>query len=148
MSEANEAHGVYIHDTDTDTVEFVEYTKVKVVSIPYDKIDQVHSYDPANTTIRIEYPDDLEDENIIEEHRQSLEDRGFYDVKSKYKGRKLKELLENSSDVEEIENIDEFVVKSLKTMSDVDRIDNELLAEIYQKAIVLEKSGVEEGEYE
>lgn len=142
MNEANEAHGVWIHDTETDDLEFIEYTGLRIVSISYTEISSLESYDPATTTVRLEFPDDLEDENLIEECKKLLEDSGFENVKTKYRGKKLQELLEQDTEVVEVENIDHFVMSSLSAMTDVVGVSTDKLNKLYKLSIERSEEGV------
>ena len=135
MNEANESHGVVIIDTDTDDIQFVEYTGISVVSLSFDDIEKVLDYDPETTRVRIEFPDVLEDESIIEEVKTILKEKGFEDVKIKYRGEKAKKLVEaDIGDVEFVENIDEAVVLAIDKSIDIDGIDKQLLTELYNQA--------------
>ena len=138
MSEANQEHGVYIFDSDTGDVEFVVYEKIKVISIPYTDIDQYTELDPETTNIRIEFPDDLEDETLISECVDKLSSLKFTDVKVKYTPKKLKDLIDLDVEVEEVENIDKAVLTFLKSSTEVSGIDKELLGKMYQQAMEVE----------
>jgi DNA repair exonuclease SbcCD nuclease subunit len=136
MSEANEPHGINILDTETGELEFIEYTKVKVISIPYTEIESLDDYDPEYTSVRIEFPDDLDDETLIGEVQEYLADKKFDEVKIKYKGNKAKQLLESSVEtIEEVENIDLVVKTFLKDCSNIDGIDKEVLLKYYDAAV-------------
>lgn len=136
MNEANEAHGVFILDTETSDLTFIEYETIKVVSIPYEKIDSVMGYDKKNTSIRLEFPDDLEDENLVGVFVQQLIDAGFEEVKSKFKSKKLATILESGDvEVKDVENIDGVVMECIKNSANVDGIDKDLLSDLYSKTI-------------
>lgn len=139
MNEANEKHGVVIIDTETDDIQFIEYTGISVISINFDEIEKVLEYDPETTSVRIEFPDVLDDESIIEEVRAVLKEKGFDEVKIKYRGEKAKKLVESEvDDVEFVENIDEAVIIAINKSVDIDGIDKELLAELYNQAATKE----------
>lgn len=136
MSEANEAHGIHILDTETNELEFIEYTGVKVISIPYTEIETLDDYDPYRTSVRIEFPDDLDDETLLTEVQDYLTDKHFNEVKIKYKGNKAKELLEASVDnIEEVDNIDTVVKKFLTGSIEIEGVDKSILVKYYDKAI-------------
>lgn len=136
FNEANEDHGVWVLDTETGDYEFFVYDKVKVLSVPYDQLQFIADCDPENTKIRVEFPDDLEDENIITEISDILSEFNFTESKMKYKGNKAKKLLEQEADpVDEVENIDGNVLSFIKTSKKVESIDKDLLDELYQEAI-------------
>ena len=136
MSEANEAHGVGLFDTKTGELEFIEYDKVKVVSVPFDQLeDIIDDLDPENTTIRVEFPDDIEDETIISDVREVLESLKFSDTKVKYTGKKAQQILSSEvEDIGEIDNIDEAVLSFIKNSTEVSGVDKELLLNLYLEA--------------
>lgn len=146
MNEANEEHGVYVFDTVSGDLEFYEYDKVKVISVPYDQLeDAIDNIDPENTTIRVEFPDDLEDETLITEVCDILNEMNFKNTKVKYKGKKAKQLLETEiSDVADVENIDQVVVNFISNSIDVAGVDSELLGYWYQRAITESKENTGE----
>lgn len=135
FNEANEDHGVWLLDTDTGEYEFIVYDKVKVISVPYDNLDAIADCDPENTKVRVEFPDDLEDENLISEISDILSEFNFTETKMKYKGNKAKKLLEQEADeVDEVENIDGSVVSFIRTSKEVESIRKNLLEELYEEA--------------
>jgi len=135
-NEANRDMGYWLLDTDTGDYEFVVYDKVRVVSIPYDELeDVIPTLDPHNTSIRVEFPDDLEDETLITDVSDVLMEMNFSDVKMKYKGNKAKQLLEiDVGEVEEVENIDASVVQFIKNATLVEGIKASLLESLYKEA--------------
>jgi nucleotide-binding universal stress UspA family protein len=139
MTDANEAHGIWVFTPDDDDkLEFIEYTGSRAISISLDeyyKLD-LTEYDPATTDIRIEFPDDLEDETLLESVRKELEDQGFREVKTRYRGNKAKEIMEQ--DVEEIEvvdNIDALVISYIEKSASVSGVDKEKLKNLYNKSM-------------
>lgn len=136
FAEANEPHGIHILDTDTGEIEFVEYTKVKVVSIPYTELETISDYDPQNTRIRVEFPDDLSDETIIDEVQDMLHELKFEEIKIKYQGSKTTQLLESVelSEIQDVENIDAVVLKFLEQATEVSGVDNQIMKNYYIKA--------------
>jgi DNA repair exonuclease SbcCD nuclease subunit len=138
FNEANEEHGWWVLDTDTNSLEFVKYDRVKVISIPYDEIESISDYDPDTTTIRIEFPDDLDDETLVTDVNEYLKEKGFHDYKVKFKSSKTKEILNAVTDsVDCVENIDEVVKSFLSGSFSVDGIDKTLLTKYYDLAIKL-----------
>lgn len=136
MNEANGTHGIYFFDTETGDCEFVEYTKVKVLSINYDELDVLDECDPQHTTVRVVFPDNLEDETVITDVQNFLKEKGFDDHKIRYTDKKATAIMESDvGEVEEVENIDGVVINFLKTSKPIDGVDLELLASIYQDAI-------------
>lgn len=139
MNEANEDHGVFIVDSDTLEIEFIPYTDINVLSIKMedlgDMLDDIVKLDPNKTSIRIEFPEDLEDESVITEVIDVLSSMNFYNVKSKYLGNKAKEILEQGCDIdlEYIEDIDAAVVNHLKNSHTVKGVNTELLVAVYEK---------------
>ncbi len=140
MNEANEAHGVYFLDLDTGKIEFVEYTGVKVLSVPVDKLAEIlDEIDPDNTYIRVEFPDDIEDETIITDVQSLLTDMNVSEFKIQYTPSAVKTILESQqNDVSDVENIDEVVLKFLDESNKIAGVDNELLSSIYKEAILRE----------
>jgi hypothetical protein len=136
MNEANGKHGVYFLDLDTGVCEFVEFTKVKVLSIPYDQLDILDSCEPEFTYVRVEFPDDLDDETKISDVQKMLEERNFSEHKIQYTDSKTKQILATDvSDVKEVENIDEVVVSFIEHSTEIAGVDKTMLAEIYLEAI-------------
>jgi DNA repair exonuclease SbcCD nuclease subunit len=141
MNEANEDHGVWTLDTDTGDLEFHVYDKVKVISVPYTEIENLPDYDPANTSIRIEFPDDLDDETKISEVVEFFKENDFTEVKVKYQGNKAKEILESDAgEVTDVENIDEVVIRQLASTKPIAGIDIELLQSTYRECIAISQT--------
>lgn len=142
MNEANRDTGVWILDTDSGDYEMVPYDKVKVLSVPYDQVEEaIEGADPEHTTIRVEFPDDLEDETLITEVSDILNEMNFSGVKVKYKGNKAKKLLDMEVDeIEEVENIDAAVLNFISTSKEVEGIDKTMLSSIYEEAKNMEDS--------
>lgn len=134
MNEANEQHGVFIYDDETMECEFVEYEGIRVLSIPYDKLELLEGIDPASASIRIEFPDDLDDESLLETIKQDLHLKNFEEVKIKYRGQKAKDLVETDVDVEHVEDIDAAVVNFIRASAEVESIDRGLLESLYTQA--------------
>lgn len=144
MNEANEAHGVHIFDEETGELTFVEYSGIKVISIPAKDLEEVLERlgdQVDHVSIRVEFPDDLEDESIIDEVKEHLHSMKFDSVKIKYKGAKEKEILESSVDIENVENIDELVMAVIDEAVDVSGVDTKLLKQIYTDAIEQSNKG-------
>lgn len=139
MNEANEEHGVMILNIESGEETWIPYEKVKVVSIPYDQLEDFlnSSPDPHTTTIRVEFPDALEDETLIQKARNDLKEVGFDEVKIKYKGKKASELMEQTVDsVEEVDNIDEAVVRFINEASEnVSGVEKDRLLQWYNVAV-------------
>lgn len=138
MSDANEAHGIWFFTPSDGNLEFVEYTGSSAVSISLDdyrKLDMTQ-FVPENTNIRIEFPDDLEDEMLLESVRKELEDQGFREIKIKYRGNKAKEIMEQDVDeIEAVDNIDALVLSYIAKSSSVAGVSKEKLKELYEKSI-------------
>lgn len=136
MNEANEDHGVLFLNIETDDIEFVVYDGLKVVSISFDDIEQISTLDPSSTSIRIEFPDDFDDESVIEETKQLLMSKNFEDVKIKYRGKKAQQLMESSADdIEFVENIDAAVIGFISSSANIEGIDKEILSSLYHDAL-------------
>lgn len=136
QNEANRDMGYMMLDTETGEYHFIVYDKVKVVSVPYHQLEEIiDTLDPENTSIRVEFPDDLEDETAITDVSEVLMEMNFSDVKVKYKGNKAKRLLGvDVEQVEEVENIDANVIQFIKNATLVEGIDASVLESLYLEA--------------
>lgn len=135
MNEANEQHGIFILDTETDEHTFIEYPVMKVVSVPYTRINDVLEMDPDNTSVRIEFPDDLEDETLIGDCTKRLMDAGFSEIKTKYTNKKARTLLESEAvEIAHVDDIDQVVIDHLRAAAEVNGVSNALLEELYVEA--------------
>lgn len=136
MNEANEDHGVVFLDLATDDVEFVKYDGLKVVSLSYTDIEKIQELDPATTSIRIEFPDDFDDESAIEDTKKMLMSKNFEDVKIKYRGQKAQQLMDSKADdIEFVENIDAAVASFIEGSSEIEGIDRDMLKGLYAEAV-------------
>ena len=142
QNEANRDMGYMTLDTETGEHEFHVYNKVQVLSISYDKLEEtLETVDPENTSIRVEFPDDLKDETIITDVVDTLNEMNFSDVKTKYTGNKASKLLEAEVDtMEEVENIDSVVLNFIDQSTEVEGIDPSLLKSIYNEAREMQSS--------
>lgn len=140
MNEANEAHGIYFLDLDTGNIEFVEYHGVSVISLKYTELESIlDKLDPENTYIRVEFPDDLEDETIITDVQNLLTELNLSEFKIQYTPSVVKTILDGAeTNVENVENIDAVVLQFLNESRKIAGVDNRLLAEIYNEAILRE----------
>ena len=142
MNEANEDHGFFVLDTETGDLDFIKYDKVKVISISYEDIETISDYDPSYTTVRIEFPDTLDDETLITDVQEHLKELGFDDAKIKYKSQKVKQILEAETDnIDDVEDIDGVVKSFLGGSFSVEGIEKERLVKYYDLAI---KKGAEQ----
>lgn len=147
MNEANEEHGVWVFDDETNELEFHVYDDIKILSVPYDQIDELlaSGLDPEKTTIRVEYPDDLEDETEIDRISETLLEYNFTASKIKYKGKKAQEILNTEVEaITDVENIDAVVLTYIEDSIDVSGVESELLSSLYKKAISFSKENTGE----
>lgn len=140
MTEANQDHYFFVFDSETGELEKIAYDRIKVASIPFDQVDQYleenKDVDPSLMSIRVEFPDDLEDEMLISEIQERLNDLGIDRVRIQYKGNKAKEIVEMSTgDLEAVDNIDELVLDVIKNGTEVSGVDLDLLTELYKTAM-------------
>lgn len=144
MNEANEEHGVYTYDTETKELVFHVYDKVKVLSIPYrELVDIIDTLDPENTTVRVEFPDDLEDETLLSTATDLLTEMKFSNSKIKYKGQKAKQLLAaDVGNVVDVEDIDAVVLEFITGSMTVSGVDNDLMESLYRRAIKVGKENM------
>lgn len=141
MNEANEPHGVFVYDSDSNGLEFHEYDKVKVLSVPYDQLsDMIDDLDPENTTIRVEFPDDLDDETLITTATDLLSQMSFSNSKVKYKGKKAQQLMEaDVGEVVDVEDIDAVVLGFITGSMNVAGVDNDIMVQLYNRTIAISK---------
>jgi hypothetical protein len=138
MNEANEEHGVWVFEPHNNKLEFIEYHGSKAVSLSLsDYLDKgLSKYDAATTSVRIEFPDDLEDETLLESIRKELEDSGFREIKIKYRGNKAKEIMQQEVEtIEAVDNIDALVLSYIEKSAPVKGVSNEMLKEMYTKSM-------------
>lgn len=143
MNEANEWHGIHIFDDETGELTPIQYDRIKVISVPAADLEAVLEElgdDVEDVTIRVEFPDDLEDESLLEEVKSHLHAMNFDGVKIKYTGGKVKEILESEVTIEDVSNIDELVMAVLEDAVKVPGVDNALLKSVYVKAIEASKA--------
>ena len=142
QNEANRDMGYMTLDTETGEYEFHVYNKVQVLSVSYEKLEEtLENIDPENTSIRVEFPDDLKDETLITDVIDSLNEMNFSDVKTKYTGNKASKLLDAEvDDIQEVENIDSVVLNFINQSTEVEGIDPSLLKSIYNEAREMQSS--------
>lgn len=140
QNEANRDMGYVTLETETGDYAFHVYDKVKVLSVFYNELEEVlEDVDPENTSIRVEFPDNLKDETIITDVVDTLNEMNFSDVKTKYTGNKATELLDAEvDDIQEVENIDSVVLSFIDQSIEVDGIDPALLKSIYTEAMEMQ----------
>lgn len=138
MNEANEDHGVYVFDTDTEDLQFFKYDGIRVISVSFDELSEldIESLPHKGVSIRVEFPDDIEDESLIEKTREILAEKNFEEVKIKYRGQKAKQLIEaDVTDVEFVENIDSAVIGFIENSAEVEGVDKDVLKLLYHAAV-------------
>ena len=136
MNEANQKHYFFVLDEDAGTLEKIEYDRIKVISLPYDRIDELVNYDPKLTSVRIEFPSELEDESIISEVTKKVGEMNFTEMKVKYEGSTAKRILDvDIGDISEVGDIDELVIKTIRASTAVVGIDAGMLEEIYTESM-------------
>ena len=139
FNDANdEERGFGILDTETSEIEWVNWKKVKIMSLSYESFMEKKEsiIGDENVKLRIEFPDDAVEEDI-EAAREMLSDLNVHSSKIKYQGSKLKEVMEGSSDtIVEVDNIDAAVMDHLAGVQfKSDDIDPVLLKGLYSKAV-------------
>lgn len=138
MNEANEEHYVMIFDDEDCSYTLEPYKDISVMAVSYEEFIELAenpTFDPKKTTIRVDFPDDLEDESAIDDVKAILEDMGFDEYRIRYRGNKVKQLMEASTDeISNVENIDESVVKSINGMVPIEGIDKNILVSFYNLA--------------
>ena len=138
MSEANKEMGVWLFDTEANTLEMVQYDKVKVFTLTYEQYKSGDYELDENTTIRVEVPDDISDDDL--KALESDFEESASEFKIKYEGNKAKELVEADIQVTEVENIDDSVLNSFDQVNyKSDDIDPALLKKLYGKAMTYQQ---------
>ena len=138
MNEANQDHGVYMVDGDDSEVYFQVYEGIKVISIKYEdlesELEKVDDFD--NTTIRVEFPDDVDSE-LISETVDMLNEKGFDGVKTKYQPAKVREIIEEAEEfeIERVEDIDQIIINLLEKEDSSFKFDRTVMRAIYKEAV-------------
>lgn len=136
-SDANDLErGFLVLDTDTGEYEWVNYPKIKILSMPYkDFLNNTLENVDKFTTIRIVVDEVISDEttDAIQKKIESLSLRGS---KIHYLTNRVKEtILQEGKEVEDIKNLDELVIENIKNMTAVVSVDQSLMIDLYRKAM-------------
>ena len=138
MNEANQEHGVYMVDGSNSDVFFEVYSGIKVISIKYKDLEEgikdLDDFD--NTTIRVEFPDDVKPD-VISETVDMLNEKGFDGVKTKYQPAKAREILEEAEEIEieRVEDIDQIIIDLLDKEDSSFKFDRKVMRGIYKEAV-------------
>lgn len=141
FNDANDLErGFCTFDIANNELEYFDYHKVKVLSIPYNQLNDYKDQIDENTSLRIEFPDeDVADEDL-EKAQEFIEERNLVTSKIKYQGNKATKMMESDVQVEEVENIDESVLKSIEQIEEIQDIDKDMLKRQYKQAIDYEEN--------
>lgn len=136
FGDANDTErGFGVIDLDTNEVEFHDWDKVKVLTMPYADYEKNKSKFDEHTKVRIEMPDDIDD-SVLEDVQNELAEMGVRLARIKYEGNKAKEVLETDVEVSEVENIDQRVLETFDNVEYNSKdIRPDLLKELYRQAV-------------
>lgn len=140
FNDANDTErGVSVFDDDLGMA-FLNYDRVKVVSVSHQDFLDSEYEDSENTTIRVVIDESI-DQDTMDQIKDKMSDTGFSDSRVQYKVDKNKQLTEsNLVEVEEadIADIDSLVKKMISNM-DEGEFDKQVLNSIYKESIESEK---------
>lgn len=135
MNEANQEHGIYL--VSDDSIDFIEYSGIKVLSVKYEDLEESikDMEDFKNTTIRVEFPSDV-DPNKITETVDVLNEKGFDGVKTKYQPPSVAQIIQEADEieVERVEDIDQVIYDLLSKDEKTFQFDRKMMLEIYKEA--------------
>ena len=137
FNDANDPErGFCILDLETGEHEFVNFKKSQFLSIDHESFLNEDFDVPEDVSVRVEIAGDCDDKTM-DAIKEKLESTSFRNSKIQYTPSRYKEIVEsvNDGEVSDIENIDGSVIKYLQESSETEGIDNELLVELYNKAI-------------
>lgn len=142
MNDANDSErGFGVIDLDKNEVEFVNWNKVKVLSLSYEEFMECKDQLDEHTTVRVDFDEGAVEDKEVEAVQEQLESMNLGGHKIKYRGATARELMESEVNVEEVNNIDEAVLKSIENAEEVKGVDKELLLRIYKEARDYQKEG-------
>lgn len=129
--------GFTVLDTETNEAVHVDWGKVKILKLDYDEFMefQEEGIIDEHTSVRIDLPDDADD-RLIEEATTAVSNLETSNSKINYKGNKVKELIESTVEVKEVDNVDQTIVEAIRGITEPPSdVDVETLAQIYELAI-------------
>ena len=129
--------GFGVIDLETNEVEFIDCNLSAIMTVDYKdllegKYDQQLSDD--NTDIRVTFSEEV-DNDVLVEVQSKLEQSSVRQSKIEYKPKKIKDYIEGDVEIEEIEDIDQMVLKYLEKSNEVEGYNKELLTEQYKEAM-------------
>lgn len=130
--------GFMVLDTDTDEVTFVDWGKVKILSLTYDEFLEYKEEGliDEHTSVRIDLPDDADDA-LIEKASEEVAELPTNASKINYKGNKAKKLIESEVVVTEVDNIDETIIRAIRSIDDPPSdVNLDLLVEIFEQSVL------------
>lgn len=137
FNDANDfERGFLVLDEDTGEIEWVNYDKIKIVSVSHeDFLKDTYNFDPNNTSLRVVIEDVVEDA-VLDAIQSKLESLNYRDTKVQYKGNRNRVIMEAESTVpDDILNVDSAIINHLTNMTEVPGIDREMLVSLYKDSI-------------
>ena len=132
--------GFVVLDTETNEIEYVNWNKVKILSLSYAEFLEYKEEGliDEHCSVRIELPDDADD-SMIEEATAEVASLPTNASKLNYKGNKAKELMESDVEIKEVDNVDQTIVDAIRGINEPPSdVNIESLVSIYEKAKELE----------
>lgn len=133
-SDANDFERGFTVLHDDGKEEFVQYDHIHILSIDYKDFLDNDLSDISNKSIRLIITEDIDDETL-NKIKAKLELEVYRDTRILYQVNKQEEVLNQETDVSNVESVDDVVKQHLTNMSDVDGVDNKLLLKLYDQSI-------------
>ncbi len=130
------AHGFCVLDTDTGEYEFVNYDKIRIISVPYETfLDDAFTFGGEFTSIKVTVSSIVSRETIGR-ITEKLELLGLRSHQIFFATNAVKEVInQDSPEIKDVQNLDSLVIDYLNNMTDVDTVDSGLLKALYQEAM-------------
>lgn len=128
--------GFVVLDTKTNEIEYVNWNKVKILSVTYEEFLEYKAEGliDEHCSVRVELPDDASD-TMIEEATAEVSSLPTNASKINYKGNKAKELMESDVEIKEVDNVDQTIVDAIRGINEPPSdVNIESLVNIYEKA--------------
>jgi hypothetical protein len=133
-NDANDAErGFCLFDPNTMDYEFVDYGEISIISLSLNELlDATFTgVETSNkTSIRVVIDEAVDDETI-EKVKAKLEEAEFRDTKVVYNTTRIKDVMDQETDLGDIVSVDAAIVTHLKNMSEVEGVDKNMLIEMF-----------------